>query len=204
MNYLVIDTTKKIAHLIAQVNDKPYEITLGEDEKHSENLLPSIDKILQMASCTLDEIDCFGIVTGPGSFTGIRVGLATIKAFCFGKKKKVVALSHFDLVKDVVGSGTMLLTSTRTTYYMGQIKNKKIVQAKVVDKGNVTAPYFAYVDEKDKMPEDIVLLNNYEQLVREYMEKSIKAKNFVDISSVEPYYLQLSQAEREWEDKHHD
>lgn len=204
MNYLVIDTTKKTAQILATIKDVEYKKCLGASELHSENLLPCIDQILQQANSTLEEIECFGIVLGPGSFTGIRVGLATLKAFCFGKQQKVVAFSHFDLVKEKIKSGSMLLSSTRTTYYMGKIENGKVTSAKVMEKDKCFPPYFAYLDEVENMPSDVRVIADYEKLVRQYMEKSIKEKQFVDIAKVEPYYLQLSQAEREWEDKHHD
>lgn len=204
MNYLVIDTTKKTAHILANINGIDYKHSLGENEKHSENLLPSIDYMMQQANVTIEDIDCFGIVTGPGSFTGIRVGLATLKAFCFGKKKKVVAFSHFDLVKDIIQSGTMLLSSTRTTFYMGNIEKGKVTSAKVIEKEKCIPPYFAYFDEVESMPSDVNIIEDYERLVRAYMVKSITENHFVDIASVEPYYLQLSQAEREWEEKNHD
>lgn len=204
MNYLCIDTTKKIAQILSSIEGNQDSISLGENEKHSENLLPAIDQLLANNHITLDGIDCLGIVTGPGSFTGIRVGLATLKAFCFGKKKKVVAFSHFDLVSQYIKNGTMLLPSTRTTYYMGKIKNSKVIETKVIEQSDYGSNCFAYREDIERMPKEVCVIDCYEQLVREYMDSKIITKEFQNIESIEPFYLQLSQAERQWEDKYHD
>jgi tRNA threonylcarbamoyladenosine biosynthesis protein TsaB len=58
---------------------------------HSERLLPLIDELLAGAGARLAEIDAFAISIGPGSFTGLRIGLATVKAFAFGAAARPVA-----------------------------------------------------------------------------------------------------------------
>ena len=204
MNYLIIDTTKKIAHILAKINKLPYKIMLGENEKHSENLLPAIDEILAQAKVYLQNVDCLAVVTGPGSFTGIRVGLSTVKAFCFGQNKKVVAFSMFDVVKDNIETGMMLLSSTHSTYYMGKIDQHKVVEAKVIQKQEASFPYYALEEEKQDMPSDVILIHHIDDLMMQYVEKRIKNKEFDSIIEVEPYYLQLSQAEREWNKKQDD
>ena len=51
---------------------------------HSENLMPMIDSTLKCAGVSLNEIDLFAISHGPGSFTGIRIGISTVKGLVFG------------------------------------------------------------------------------------------------------------------------
>ena len=68
------------------------EININDGLTHAENLLPTIDKALKESNITLDDIDYYATSIGPGSFTGIRIGISTIKGLCLGKEKPVVAV----------------------------------------------------------------------------------------------------------------
>ncbi|MGO9376925.1 MAG: tRNA (adenosine(37)-N6)-threonylcarbamoyltransferase complex dimerization subunit type 1 TsaB [Dissulfurispiraceae bacterium] len=59
---------------------------------HSERLLNEIDHVLSVAGMDLGDIDAFGVSVGPGSFTGLRVGLSTIKGLVYATGKKFVAV----------------------------------------------------------------------------------------------------------------
>ncbi|MEW5744616.1 MAG: tRNA (adenosine(37)-N6)-threonylcarbamoyltransferase complex dimerization subunit type 1 TsaB [Nitrospirota bacterium] len=59
---------------------------------HSERLLTEIDHALTSSRLTIDAIDVFALSTGPGSFTGLRVGLSTLKGLAYATAKKVVAV----------------------------------------------------------------------------------------------------------------
>jgi len=58
----------------------------------AESLLPGIDAVLREASLALGDIEGFAVSIGPGSFTGLRVGLATVKGLCFGNERPVAAV----------------------------------------------------------------------------------------------------------------
>ncbi len=60
---------------------------------HSQTLLPIVDGLLSYAGISADDIDIFATTQGPGSFTGIRIGISTIKGLAFGKGKAVVGVS---------------------------------------------------------------------------------------------------------------
>jgi len=59
------------------------------------NLPSYIEKSLKKVSCYLDDIDCFVIGSGPGSFTGLRISFAIVKAFMVSLEKPVIAMSSF-------------------------------------------------------------------------------------------------------------
>jgi tRNA threonylcarbamoyladenosine biosynthesis protein TsaB len=63
---------------------------------HSERLMKEIDHILRQAGMGIDDIDVFAVSIGPGSFTGLRVGLSTVKGFVYGSDKKVVSVSTLE------------------------------------------------------------------------------------------------------------
>ena len=66
--------------------------------RHSSLLVPMIDRLLRKAQIKLKAIDCFAISIGPGSFTGLRIGAATIKGFAFALNKPIVAIPTLDVI----------------------------------------------------------------------------------------------------------
>lgn len=63
---------------------------------HSGRIMTEVDIVLRRAGLTVHEIDVFGIAAGPGSFTGLRVGLSTLKGLSFATGKKVVSVSTLE------------------------------------------------------------------------------------------------------------
>jgi tRNA threonylcarbamoyladenosine biosynthesis protein TsaB len=68
------------------------EISTFDERVHSERLLPAIDQLLRIADLCLGEIEAFAVSIGPGSFTGLRIGLATLKGFTLGDERPAVAV----------------------------------------------------------------------------------------------------------------
>lgn len=69
------------------------EHSLVSTQTHSERLLGTIDLILKQSNLKISDIDIFVTTIGPGSFTGLRIGVATIKGLAYANKKKVVGVS---------------------------------------------------------------------------------------------------------------
>ena len=68
------------------------ELTATGARPHSERLLPTVDRVLAAAGVALAEVGGFAVSIGPGSFTGLRVGVATLKGLVFGDARPVVAV----------------------------------------------------------------------------------------------------------------
>jgi tRNA threonylcarbamoyladenosine biosynthesis protein TsaB len=66
------------------------EITLGPGTSYNAALLPAIDRALEACAASLDEVSEIALSVGPGSFTGLRVGLATALGLCFGTDRRIV------------------------------------------------------------------------------------------------------------------
>src|SRR5205085_9685024 len=60
---------------------------------HSTNLIEIIDAVLSEAGAQLSDVDVFAVAVGPGSFTGLSIGLATVKAFAEGNQRLIVGIS---------------------------------------------------------------------------------------------------------------
>lgn len=77
------ENEKKDAQTIA-------EYTVNYKKTHSQTLLPMLDEIVKMTELDLDTIDAIAIASGPGSFTGLRIGSATAKGLGLALKKPLV------------------------------------------------------------------------------------------------------------------
>ncbi len=83
MKILSIDTSSKICS-VAVLEDTNVIIEKNIDDSltHSQKLMPMIDNILNELNMKLTDFDLFSCSIGPGSFTGVRIGVSTVKAFC--------------------------------------------------------------------------------------------------------------------------
>ncbi len=97
MKILAWDTSTAFPS-VALLNDGELagEINLNIGLRHSSHLLPAINELLRMTETTLEEIDVLSATIGPGSFTGIRVGLAMAKALCFSLNKPFAPVISLD------------------------------------------------------------------------------------------------------------
>ncbi|MBQ3053400.1 MAG: tRNA (adenosine(37)-N6)-threonylcarbamoyltransferase complex dimerization subunit type 1 TsaB [Clostridia bacterium] len=97
MKILAIDTGSKVATAgICQDGKLLGEYTINNGLTHSQGLLPMIDNLLVTLNLTLKDIDAFAVSTGPGSFTGLRIGIATIKGFAFSENKPCIEVSSLE------------------------------------------------------------------------------------------------------------
>jgi tRNA threonylcarbamoyladenosine biosynthesis protein TsaB len=64
--------------------------------QYAEKILYLVDFLLDQHKLKLEEMDCFAVSTGPGSFTGLRIGIATVKGFCQGLNKPVIGISTLE------------------------------------------------------------------------------------------------------------
>lgn len=65
---------------------------------HSERLLGAIEFVLREARCTMEDLDGWAISLGPGSFTGLRIGVSTIKGLAFATQKPVAGVPTLDVL----------------------------------------------------------------------------------------------------------
>lgn len=94
MKILAVDTSAVSASAAIVENDKIISLCYANAGlTHSKTTLPMVDFALKSGNTSLDEIDFFACANGPGSFTGIRIGISTIKGLADGKNKKCVGVS---------------------------------------------------------------------------------------------------------------
>lgn len=93
MPVLALDTATLVSSVALATRDTLLaELTLQTRKTHSEQLLPHIEQILALAGVQKNEIEAVAVSIGPGSFTGLRIGLATAKALAYALKVPLVGV----------------------------------------------------------------------------------------------------------------
>lgn len=97
MKILAMDSSGAVAS-VAMLEDNVLigEITLNHKLTHSQTLLPMIDRLFEMTETDPATLDCLAIAGGPGSFTGLRIGAATIKGLAMVYDKPIVSVPTVD------------------------------------------------------------------------------------------------------------
>jgi len=97
LKILAIDSTAKICTAALCEDEELVALkTENAGMTHSETLLPMIEKILSENGVGVSDVDMFALSKGPGSFTGVRIGAATVKGLCFGRERPCVGVSTLE------------------------------------------------------------------------------------------------------------
>lgn len=97
MIILALDSTAQTGSVALCRDEKLIaSFTLNTGNTHSETLLPSVEAVLSLGGMTADDVDLFACAKGPGSFTGVRIGAATVKGLAFGKDKPALGVSTLE------------------------------------------------------------------------------------------------------------
>lgn len=229
MIILSVDSSSKVA-TVALMKDSNLlgEITLNDKREHSVILMTIINQLLQVNDLTIDDIDGYVVSKGPGSFTGLRIGMATIKGLSFGSSKPYVSVSSLDALAFSVfnfdGLICPIMDALRNSVYTSLYKSSNGKLERLIDYCALDMDELIEIvksknekvifigDGLDKNKDYLIenCLNcffppDHLNLVRasslgELGYKLIKAGEFDNPNST-PFYLKKPQAEREYEQR---
>ncbi len=198
MNKLIINTANDTLVVVLSVENNIFLELSDSKMHHNETMLPIIDKILKTHNLTIQDIDELGVVIGPGSFTGIRVGIATIKAFrdCLNISAK--GINNLRLLYNLAKAQndkitTVAIAGSRDSYFVASVINQvfyiydhnlTLEELKNVAEGRQIA---MYTDDSEIRP-FVVTINA--KIILETFNESVD-------EDLLPHYYQLSQAENE-------
>lgn len=99
MLILAIDSATPVAG-VALLNENGLirEEFVNYKKTHSETLMPMVDEVLLKCECRLADVSAIAVTLGPGSFTGLRIGLATVKGLSLASGKPIVSVSTLDVL----------------------------------------------------------------------------------------------------------
>ena len=199
MNYLAIDTSgKNLTILICKddITNSYFDSECGVN--HSVNLMPKLEELCLAHDFDLKNADFFCAVVGAGSFTGIRIGVSTVKALCFAFNKPCLSITSFDTLAYNKKSGKILavIDAKHNGFYACGYENGKVIYPPnyiLKDQLLDLAKEYSLVSisEIDGLEVEIVdLLKGLEIAIREKTEDITS-----DIESLNPLYVRKSQAE---------
>lgn len=198
------------------------EYTQNQKKTHSVKMLPMIEGMLSDLEIELSEIDVFACGIGPGSFTGVRIGAATVRAFCDSLQKCAVAVTSLEALANNVNSFNGVIVS------LVFARDGECYTQAFEDGEELFAPCVMTIDEicdfaKDKkclFVGDGALINkdalstldasfakgrhnviSGASIAELGYKKALLGKTG-DSSIIAPLYLRKSQAEREYDEKH--
>ena len=128
MNILVTDTSAQ-ALTVALRTDSFFETRTSESRslQHSERLIPTVTELCKDAGITTKDIDLLACTRGPGSFTGLRIGMAAFKGMAFALDKPLVSVSTLEVLASCVpsfdGAVVTVIDAKKQRWYLAAFEN---------------------------------------------------------------------------------
>lgn len=124
MKILGIDSSGLVASAAVVADDSLVaEFTVNNKQTHSQTLLPMIDKVVEMSGIGLEELDGIAVASGPGSFTGLRIGSSTAKGMALVLNKPIIPVPTLEGIayRAALAEGVIcpLMDARRNQVYTG-------------------------------------------------------------------------------------
>ena len=185
--FLAVDTAA--AHLTVLACGKKTALRFVENcaLRQSVMLMGEVESAMEEAELAPAECDFFCAVTGPGSFTGIRIGAATAAAICRGTGAKKIAVTEFELIAYDRGTVNAAVEAGRGNLYCAHCRN-----------GAAEETYFLSAEERaDAEREGGFVCDTVRDRAQVFAEIALKkAESGEYAAAFEPFYMRKSQAER--------
>ena len=223
MKILAIDSTANTSTVALLENETLLGIyTANTKNTHSEVLLPMVKHLLSTLNVSNDQIDAYAVSNGPGSFTGVRIAVATVKGLAFGTNKKCVEVSTIEaLAENLEGFDGIIcpiMNARRGQVYTGAFLNgKRIIEDTCMMLDDLVMKLESYnenmyftgdgyslienlsIPNLKVTPEILRYQNAYS--VGKIAYRKLQNDDFVTDKSLSVEYLRKPQAEREREEK---
>jgi tRNA threonylcarbamoyladenosine biosynthesis protein TsaB len=230
---LALDTCDRNGSVAVRMEGNVAASRLHGEEEYSSWLIPAVESSLAEVQKALGEVDLLAVATGPGSFTGVRVGLCAMKAWAEVYGKRVVGVSRLEsMAKRATADG---MVATFFDAHRGQVFGGLYRRAKgiirLIDQELVIAPqqFLAFVSERTGAeavqwiclePELITGLSGWESeaakgselhaieggvasLIGELAEEKAARGEFTDVLQLDANYVRRSDAEIYWKGPAH-
>lgn len=185
-NVLTVDCSADELIVCAIFGGAYAESRSGGAQRHNGAVLGCVDKVMTALGAKPSDFDAFAAVVGPGSFTGIRIGVATIKALCLATGKPSVAIDALEAIAYGEGECIAAIDARNGNCYAARFdKEGNMLEEKLMPRAQADAAGVVVIDAR---PDDIG-----KRLTAIAVEK-VESKRFD--AALEPKYLRKSQAER--------
>ena len=219
-NLLAIDSATPRLNLALRFgDDRLVKSSEPVIKTHGQVILKKIDELFATAEIGIDELQGIVVCLGPGSFTGLRIGLAVAKGIAVGGNLPVVGVTLFDLaayrLRESVGPTSVVLPSRRDEYYCavvdsGQldVESVRIVSAEQLPSTIEGTTAYGIGVAAESGPEGVAGGRNLQEfeydasdLIQVGLEK-LENGALADLADMEPAYLQKAIAEIRFDKRH--
>lgn len=233
MSILAIDTATQVSSVAVLKDGKiAAELTLQGRLTHSETLMPHIEQVMQMANVTREGLTGIAVSIGPGSFTGLRIGLAAAKAMAYALNVQLVGVSTLKaLACQIPAPGVRLVALLDAQKGNAYVESYHFVGTELVTLHEVTVEKITDVIERAQdINEPVILLGDAVQkkiagkidlpegvtiappqslmpraaCVAVLGAQELARGNTANVMNLEPIYIRRSEAEVLWEQRHPD
>lgn len=227
MKILSLDSTSLTASAAITENGKTLaEKFINNGLTHSQTLMPLVEKTLAEGGISIKDIDLFAVTNGPGSFTGVRIGIASVKGMADALNKPCFAVSTLEAIAEPLKNedciACAVMDARCNQVYTAIFENgNRLCEDKAVlidELGEELKKYnkkIVFIGDGAKICYEKLneLLENCEiadeniryihasSIGRLAVEKIAKGENTTDSAKLVPFYLRLPQAERELNNK---
>lgn len=201
MKILCVNTAFAQAALALIDGQKKAFVRLDASAKSSEKVMPALDELLQNNQLDIADIDVIAVVIGPGSFTGVRIGVSLVKGFAaVFPRKKIVAISSLELMAFEYAQKNV--KKTQFCAVQNALGGRFFVQEFDAEGVQISEP--ALVQQLSgikKIGLDFERLDVDEyvgldaKILADFALKKIGQSKFCDAKTLAPLYIRLSQAE---------
>src|SRR3954465_5438144 len=191
MLILAADTSLPILSVALVLDDALLgAISLEGRSSRNEKLLPAIDWLLTESAMERMSIDLFAVTRGPGSFTGVRIGLATMQGLALALGKPVCAMSTHEVVAPANGRASIVDDAGRGEFYVSVFEDAR----------EVIAPHLAKRDEVDALDHVIrisdMMQHDHVALACARRARDIELRGDGErYRDITPIYVRLAEAE---------
>lgn len=210
MKILGVDSSGLVAS-VAYLEDGIIKgnLSVNYQKTHSQTLLPMLDELVKTLNIDLKEIDCIAVANGPGSFTGLRIGVATVKGLGLAIDKKTVGVSTLEALalnwQGVSGLVCPIMDARRSQVYTAVYK----YSAKLPESEAVIEPDSLLIEELcdklNEIGEKVYFTGDGVPVYRKYIEDNLKVpfefptaanayQNAANIAVLGEFYAKKGQA----------
>ncbi len=223
MNIVAIDTSGPVASCaVMRDGEIVHLIAMNQGLTHSETIMPAVNACMSASGLRCDQVDCFAAVAGPGSFTGVRIGVCAVKGLAHAWN---VPCARIDALEALAmnysgfdGIACPILDARRGQVYCAAFDMRGGMPARVQEDDAVELTAFL-----DRLPRDrrLVILGDglraHEQRIRELLPEALiapanlrqlradaacllaqaRSETWMEARLLTPIYLRAPQAERE-------
>lgn len=225
MKILAVDTSNQVLS-VALLNDKQIigEITTNIAKNHSVRLMPAVEKLMKDVNVNPSELDRIIVAKGPGSYTGVRIGLATAKTMAWALNIPVIGVSSLEVLayQGILFDGIIcpFFDARRGLVYTGayQWKNEKLET--VMEEENILMT--EWLEKLKESGEKVLFLSQdiepFREVIAAYLQdKAViadesfqlpraahlallgKEREADSVHALVPNYLRLAEAEANWQ-----